>query len=88
MTDYRSHFESFGEYLAFAKSPKIQNDNTSSRRVASSEDSWEGSRTFEEAFDWAEHGWTKGRELLMQAVAEAESSPYMTPALKDRKSVV
>lgn len=76
---YRDHFESLGDYVAFAKRPAIHKSHVSSREERNA--GWAGTRTFEEAVNLVENGWKEGRGLLLDAIAEAESTPFMTPAL-------
>lgn len=72
MTDYRLNFETLGEYLTYAKQPAIQHERTDSRDQGGA---WAGTPSFEAAVDLVENGWAEGRKMLLNALAEVDTSP-------------
>ena len=78
MTKYRSHYETLGEFITKAKGP----GQHPQRKASEDEDGdWAGTKTIGEAYNLVEKGWPEGRALLMNAIAEASSTPTMLNAI-------
>lgn len=77
----RHTYDTLGSFIADAKRTPL-NSGPSSRSTSSEFSSnWSGTNTFDEAVNLAVNGWPEGCKRLMQAMAAAQSSPAMTPAL-------
>jgi len=77
MAHVKQHYETLGAFVADAQRTPIF--TADSRKVDYTD--WAGTKTFEEAVELVSKGWPEGRKNLMQAMAEAQTSPSMTPAL-------
>lgn len=61
-------FDSWSDFVEAARTRESQWEPTicSARRVSSGQ--WDGAETFEEAIDYAENGWPKGREKMAEGL--------------------
>jgi hypothetical protein len=70
-------YEALSDFVRDAQRQPL-NGLASSR--GTDEPDWSGTKTFEDAVKLAVEGWPKGRENLMDAMAQAASMPSMTPS--------
>lgn len=77
----RHTYETLGSFIADAMREPLITGASSREESGAFGKGWSGTSTFQEAVDLAVNGWADGCKRLMTAMAAAQSSPAMTPAL-------
>lgn len=77
----RHTYDTLGSFIADAQRKPLISGASSRSKSTTFGAGWSGTDTFEEAVDLAINGWPEGCKRLMTAMAAAQSSPAMTPAL-------
>jgi hypothetical protein len=72
-------YDTLSEFIRDAERKPL---NGSAESRSTDQADWSGTKTFEDAVKLAREGWPEGRKNLMEALAQAQSSPSMRPAFE------